>query len=324
MAKQVILGIDIGGTNTTFALVDRKGNISFKENIPTHQYQEVPIMVRRIKELLGAELQLNNRLIGIGIGAPNGNFYNGTIEFAPNLQWTGIIPLAKYFTDEFGVPSFLTNDANAAAIGEMLFGNARGMQDFIMVTLGTGLGSGIVVNGKMLYGHDGFAGELGHVIVEENGRQCGCGRKGCLETYVSVTGIKNTVVELLQRSDVSSELRGFKTEDLSGKIIEQAAIRGDEIAQKAFGITGEYLGKALANVIAITSPEAIVLFGGLAQSGDLIFKPAEYFMNNNILKIYENKVKLIPSALPSNEAALIGAAALAWKELDIAANKLLG
>ena len=315
MAKQVVLGIDIGGTNTTFALVDREGKIHFKENIPTTNYADPRKLVQRIHELLGAGIELNNRLIGIGIGAPNGNYYNGTIEFAPNLNWNGIIPLVQYFTEEFKVPAYLTNDANAASIGEMLFGNAKGFKDFIMVTLGTGVGSGFIVNGKMLYGHDGFAGELGHVIVKENGRICGCGRKGCLETYSSVTGIKTTVIELLESDNTNSELRGFKHEDLSGKIIEQAARRGDEVAQKAFGITGEYLGKALANVIAITSPEAIILFGGLAQSGDLIFKPTEYFMNKNILKIYENKVKLLPSALKSNEAALMGAAALAWQEL---------
>ena len=281
MAKHIILGVDLGGTNTTFALVDRAGTILFSQNIPTHQYTDAKLLVNRIHELLDSELRKDYKLVGIGIGAPNGNFYNGTIEFAPNLQWSGIIPLAQYFKETFSVPTFLTNDANAAALGEMLFGNAKGLNDFIMVTLGTGLGSGIVVNGKVLYGHDGFAGELGHVIVEENGRQCGCGRKGCLETYSSVTGIKTTVIELLNNSGVDSELRGFKLEDLSGKIIEQAAIQGDEIAQKAFGITGEYLGKALANIIAITSPEAIVLFGGLSQAGDLIFKPTEYFMNKN-------------------------------------------
>ncbi|MCK5856701.1 MAG: ROK family protein [Bacteroidales bacterium] len=314
MVKQVVLGVDIGGTNTTFALVDKEGRISFKDNIPTRQYSDARNLVRKIKESLGAELLANDRLMGVGVGAPNGNFYNGTIEFAPNLQWTGIIPLARYFQEEFKAPSYLTNDANAAAVGEMIFGNTKNIKDFIMVTLGTGLGSGIVVNGQILYGHDGFAGELGHVIVKENGRQCGCGRKGCLETYASVTGIKTTVVELLESSNIESELRGFKVVDLSGKIIEQAAVNGDEIAQKAFGITGEYLGKALANIIAITSPKAIVLFGGLAQSGDLIFKPTEYFMNKNLLKIYEKKVKLIPSALKSNEAALLGAAALAWKE----------
>jgi len=315
MIEEVALGIDIGGTNTTFALIDRKGKIHFKDNIPTVHFSDPKDLVRKIKELLGAEAMGNSRLLGIGIGAPNGNFYNGTIEFAPNLNWSGIVPLAKYFEDIFGIPAFLTNDANAAAVGEMIFGNAKGVKDFVMVTLGTGLGSGIVVNGQVLYGHDGFAGELGHVIVEENGRQCGCGRKGCLETYSSVTGIKNTVVQLLNESNIESELRGFKVEDLSGKIIEQAAIHGDEIAQKAFGITGEYLGKALANMVAITSPELIVLFGGLAQAGDLIFKPTEYFMNKNMLKIYENKVKIIPSALKSNEVALLGAAALAWKEL---------
>jgi len=314
MAKEVILGIDIGGTNTTFALVDREGNIVFKDNIPTNQYADARLLVRRIKELIEKQPQ-NVKLTGVGIGAPNGNYYKGTIEFAPNLKWSGIIPLTNYFTEDFHIPAFLTNDANAAALGEMLFGNAKGMRDFIMVTLGTGLGSGIVVNGQVLYGHDGFAGELGHVIVEENGRQCGCGRKGCLETYASATGIKNTVVNLLGQTNEQSELRGFKFEDLSGKIIEQAASRGDKIALKAFGITGEYLGKALANVIAITSPEAIVLFGGLALAGDLIFKPTEYFMNKNILKIFEHKVRLIPSALPSNDAALLGAAALAWKEL---------
>ena len=317
MAKQVTLGIDIGGTNTSFALIDQDGNISFKDNIPTTNYAEARSLVRAIKQALGAEISVKNRLVGIGIGAPNGNFYKGTIEFAPNLNWTGIIPLAQYFEEEFKVPSFLTNDANAAAVGEMIFGNTRDIADFVMVTLGTGLGSGIVVNGQVLYGHDGFAGELGHVIVEENGRQCGCGRKGCLETYASVTGIKNTVVKLLDENTKDSELRGFKAEDLSGKIIEQAAIRGDEIAQKAFGITGEYLGKALANIVAITSPKTIVLFGGLAQAGDLIFKPTEYFMNKNMLKIYENKVQLIPSALSSNEVALLGAAALAWKEIGV-------
>jgi glucokinase len=315
MAIQVVLGIDIGGTNTTFALINKEGSILYQQNIPTHQYVDAKQMVSRIKELLDGELQKDYALQAIGVGAPNGNYYKGTIEFAPNLQWSGIIPLAQYFKEAFSVPAYLTNDANAAALGEMLFGNAKGIDDFIMVTLGTGLGSGIVVNGKVLYGHDGFAGELGHVIVEENGRQCGCGRKGCLETYSSVTGIKNTVVELLSQSSEQSELRGFKSEDLSGKIIEQAAVRGDAIAQKAFGITGEYLGKALANIIAITSPKAIVLFGGLAQSGDLIFKPTEYFMNRNVLKIYEGKVQLIPSGLKSNEAALVGAAALAWREI---------
>ena len=313
--EQQILGIDIGGTNTTFALVNREGIIRFKDNIPTNQYTDPKFLVQRVYDLIQKELN-ETQIIGVGVGAPNGNYYSGSIEFAPNLKWPGIIPLAQYFRDVFGVPAFLTNDANAAAMGEMLFGNAKGIDDFIMVTLGTGVGSGIVVNGKVLYGHDGFAGELGHVIVEEGGRQCGCGRKGCLETYSSVTGIKNTVIELLGSDNSDSELRGFKHEDLSGKIIEQAAIRGDEIAQKAFGITGEYLGKALANVIAITSPKAIILFGGLAQSGGLIFKPTEYFMNNNILKIYENKVKLLPSALNSNEAALLGAAALAWREIE--------
>jgi len=312
---KVVLGIDIGGTNTTFALVNKEGEIIFKNNIPTNQYVDARSLVRRIRALLEEALSDDMELQGVGVGAPNGNFYKGTIEFAPNLSWTGIIPLAQYFEEEFKVPAFLTNDANAAAVGEMIFGNTQDVSDFIMVTLGTGLGSGIVVHGEVLYGHDGFAGELGHVIVEENGRQCGCGRKGCLETYSSVTGIKNTVVELLAATNEDSELRGFKVEDLSGKIIEQAAIHGDELAQKAFGITGEYLGKALANVVAITSPKVIVLFGGLAQSGDLIFKPTEYFMNKNLLKIYEDKVAIIPSALKSNEVALLGAAALAWKEL---------
>ena len=314
--QKTVLGIDIGGTNTTFALINRAGEILLKENVPTARYAEPKFMVQRIREILESQTDLIKNLAGIGIGAPNGNYYKGTIEFAPNLQWSGIIPLAKYFEDIFHVPAYLTNDANAAALGEMLFGNAREMKDFIMVTLGTGLGSGIVVNAEVLYGHDGFAGELGHVIVEENGRQCGCGRKGCLETYASVTGIKNTVISLLETENIESELRGFKHMDLSGKIIEQAAVRGDKIALKAFEITGEYLGKALANAVALFSPEAIILFGGLAQAGNLIFKPTEYHMNKNMLKIFENKVKLLPSALPSNDAALLGAAALSWKELN--------
>lgn len=319
MVTKVVLGIDIGGTNADFAFITFEGKILHKVNIPTHDFNTANSFVQLVKKKVVEsikEKKLDISIRAIGIGAPNGNYYRGTIEFAPNMKWEGIVPLADYFKMAFGLPCFLTNDANAAAIGERMFGNAKNVKDFIMITLGTGLGSGIVINGKLVYGNDGFAGELGHVIVKDGGRKCGCGREGCLETYASVTGLKRTVVKKLKENKYDSELKGLDFDMLSGKMVEQAANNGDELALESFAYTGKVLGKALANAVAFSSPSLIVLFGGLAQSGDLILKPTKYEMEKSLLRIYKGKVPIILSGLKNNEAALLGAAALAWKELD--------
>ncbi len=322
MITPIVLGMDIGGTNADFAFIDLEGNILYKSNVPTSDFDTPNSLVQVIRKRTNeALLAMKGEFVirAIGIGAPNGNYYRGTIEFAPNMSWKGIIPLAEYFKMAFGVPCFLTNDANAAAIGEMMYGNAKNVNDFIIITLGTGLGSGIVANGRLVYGHDGFAGELGHVIVKEGGRQCGCGRKGCLETYASVTGIKRTVVRLLEGGQYKSELEDITFNQLSGRQISKAALNGDQLAMDAFTITGDILGKALANFVAFSSPQLIVLFGGLAQAKDLIIKPTKESMERNILKIYKSKVPIVLSGLKGNEVALLGAAALAWKEMGIEA-----
>jgi glucokinase len=254
--------------------------------------------------------------MGIGIGAPNGNYYSGNIEYAPNLIWKGIIPLTEIIKSIFNLPVVLTNDANAAAVGEMVFGDAKEMDNFLMITLGTGLGSGLVVNGGLVYGHDGFAGELGHVCVKEDGRICGCGKRGCLETYVSATGIKRTVFELLAKEPDNSCFRAVTFNDLDAKQITIAANNGDPIAKKAFKNTGQILGKSLANTVAHISPEAIFLFGGLALAGKWIFDPTKKAMENNLMGVYKNKIQILPSALLHKNIAVLGAAALIWKELD--------
>jgi glucokinase len=257
------------------------------------------------------------KIKGMGVGAPNGNYYKGTIEMAANLPWKGIIPLAALFEERLGVPVALTNDANAAAIGEMTYGAARGMKDFIMITLGTGVGSGIVVNGQLLYGHDGFAGELGHVIVRrENGRQCGCGRKGCLETYCSATGVARTAREFLVARSEPSLLREIPAEEIVSKDVYDAAVKGDKLAQEIFEFTGTILGEALADFIAFSSPEAIVLFGGLAKSGDYIMNPIQKAMDETVMKIYKGKTKLLVSELKDADAAVLGASALGWEAKD--------
>ena len=249
----------------------------------------------------------------MGVGAPNGNYYSGTIEFAPNLPWRGIIPLAAMFEDKLGIPTALTNDANAAAIGEMTYGAARGLKDFIMITLGTGVGSGIVINGQLVYGHDGFAGELGHVIVNPEGRVCGCGRKGCLETYCSATGVARTAREFLVARSEPSLLRNVPVEDIQSKDVYDAAVKGDKLAQEIFEYTGKILGEALANFVAFSSPEAIILFGGLAKSGDYITKPIQKALEDNVLNIYKGKTKLLLSQLKDADAAVLGASALGWE-----------
>jgi glucokinase len=312
--KGVVAAIDIGGTNTVIGLIDANGTILWKETIASIHFLLPENLVDAIAEQIQkglAALADAYRLIGAGVGAPNGNYFNGTIEFAPNLKWKGIIPLAKLVADRLQVKAVLNNDANAATIGEQIFGAAKGMNDFLFITLGTGVGSGIVANGELIYGHDGFAGELGHVIVFPDGRQCGCGRKGCLETYCSATGIKKTYSDLLLKQNSPT----LETEEIDAKFIYEQALRGDETAIAAFEHTGNVLGFALANSVAYTSPQAIFLFGGLALAGDLIFKPTLESFEKNVLHIYKNKIKILPSALNENDAALLGAASLIWKEL---------
>ena len=305
------VGIDIGGTNTAFGLVDESGRIVARGNISTRNNSDFQDYVNQVSDGIRQLLEQTNdaELSGIGIGAANGNYFSGCIENAANLPWKGVVKIVETFKKQFGVPAFLTNDANAAAIGEMVYGGAKGMTDFIEITLGTGLGSGIVTGGKMLYGHDGFAGECGHVIVERGGRDCGCGRKGCLETYVSATGVVRTATELLAKRNIDSELRSIPNSELTALKVSQAAARGDAIAREVFEFTGEMLGRALADFVAITSPQAIFLFGGLAKAGEILFEPTRRAMEANMLNIFKNKTQVLPSQL-GDDAAILGSAAL--------------
>ena len=317
MKTKVAIGIDIGGTNTAYGFVDILGNCIYESTIPTHAEQNADQLFERLfTEIDKSFIKFDKEfeLVGIGIGAPNGNYYNGTVEHPPNLSWenVNVIDLVKSYSP---LPCVLTNDANAAAIGEMIFGAAKGMKNFIVITLGTGLGSGIVVNGELVYGADGFAGEIGHTIVDPNGRECGCGRKGCLETYSSATGICRTVKELLETTDAQSELRKIPFNNVTAKDIADAANRGDKIALEAFDYTAKILGLKLADSVAYLSPEAIILFGGLAAAGHLIFVPTKRYMEEYMLNIFKNKVKLIPSGLPDGNSAVLGSSALIWNEL---------
>ena len=316
MEKPYVVGMDIGGTNTVFGVVDSRGNVLASDSVKTQQYTQIEEYVDAVcKKLLPLIQQFGGaeKIKGMGVGAPNCNYYSGTIEFAPNLPWRGIIPLAAMFEDKLGIPTALTNDANAAAIGEMTYGAARGLKDFIMITLGTGVGSGIVINGQLVYGHDGFAGELGHVIVNPEGRVCGCGRKGCLETYCSATGVARTAREFLVARSEPSLLRNVPVEDIQSKDVYDAAVKGDKLAQEIFEYTGKILGEALANFVAFSSPEAIILFGGLAKSGDYITKPIQKALEDNVLNIYKGKTKLLLSQLKDADAAVLGASALGWE-----------
>ena len=313
MKQSLAVGIDIGGTNTVFGLVNQAGEILVKEKISTEDFPVADELVELICNHIQKTFQPlaeKYELKGVGIGAPNGNHFNGTIEFAANLNWKGIIPIAQMFSQRLSVKAFLTNDANAAALGEMIFGGAKQMKDFIFITLGTGLGSGIVANGELIYGHDSCAGEIGHVIMFPDGRQCGCGRKGCLETYCSATGIKRTYADLLMSRHERTDLTG-KVAD--AKYIFDRALQGDVAAIEAFDYTGKILGLALANSVAYTSPEAIFLFGGLAQSRQFIFTPTIKSFEENLLHIYKNKIKILPSLLKEDTAPILGAASLVWK-----------
>ncbi len=315
----LVAGVDIGGTNTKIGIVGQEGEILAEDVMGTDKYpdfNDFTIQLSGTIRKLLVDIATDSSLKGIGLGAPNGNYYSGNIEFAPNLAWKGVVPLAGKLEQMFGIPVVLTNDANAAAMGEMMYGAARGMKDFIVITLGTGLGSGIVVHGEVVYGHDGFAGEMGHLTAVENGRLCGCGRKGCLETYVSATGICKTVLQLLDKYSGESELSRIPVENITSKMISEAASGGDRIAGQAFGFTGEILGKCLADVVALFSPEAIFLLGGLANAGDLIFPPTKAHMEKSLLAVFSGKVKILPSGLSENSAAILGAAGLILREIS--------
>ncbi|MGC4039064.1 MAG: ROK family protein [Chitinophagaceae bacterium] len=312
----LVIGIDIGGTGTKFGIVDRDGNVLFSSEISTKKHKEVDTFIDELHSALGELIEKaggTGRIKGIGLGAPNGNFYTGTIEYAPNLPWKGIIPLAKKIEDKFKLPAALTNDANAAAIGEMMYGAAKGMKDFIMITLGTGVGSGIVANGHLIYGHDGFAGELGHTIIIPDGRlHAGTGKKGSLESYASATGVRYTTIELLKNSKEKSLLRSIPEDELDSKKVYEAAVKGDVLAKQVYEFTGKILGIALANAVMFSSPEAIILFGGLTKAGDLILKPTREHMEANLIQVFQNKVKILISHLKESDAAILGASALAW------------
>jgi glucokinase len=314
--KPYVVGMDIGGTNSVFGIVDARGNILCVDSIKTQVYKDIDEYVDAVAEKLLPMMEQvggKEKIKGMGIGAPNGNFYTGNIEFAPNLPWKGVVRLSELFENRIGVPVTVTNDANAAAIGEMTYGAARGMKNFIEITLGTGVGSGIVINGQLGYGHDGFAGELGHVISRRtNGRQCGCGRTGCLEAYCSATGVARTAKEIVDCTDEPSLLRDIEGE-ITSKDVYDAAIRGDKVAQEVFTFTGTILGEALADFIAFSAPEAIILFGGLTKAGDLIMKPTREAMEANVLNIWKGKTKLLVSELKDSDAAVLGASALAWE-----------
>ncbi|MCX6205514.1 MAG: ROK family protein [Bacteroidetes bacterium] len=314
--EQLAIGIDIGGTGTKFGIVDREGNVLFSSSMPTRGYETIEGFITELQK--NVQPLIDNvggigRIRGIGVGAPNGNFYTGTIEYAPNLPWKGIIPLARLIQDEFKLPVVVTNDANAAALGEMKYGAAKGLNDFIMITLGTGVGSGIVANGTLIYGHDGFAGELGHVIVIPDGRYHeGTGKKGSLESYASATGVTKTAIEMLTNSDTPSLLRDVPQDQLDSKKVYDAAMAGDQLAKDIFDFTGKVLGLALANFVMFSSPSAIVLFGGLTKAGDLILKPTRESMEANLIQVFQNKVKILVSHLKESDAAILGASALAW------------
>jgi glucokinase len=318
--KELAVGIDLGGTNTVFGFVDRQGNILAEDRIKTGQYDEIEVFVAALYEkilIAGKKIGNGFELKGFGIGTPMGNINKGTIEYASGLPWKGIIPLADIFHKHTELPVIVTNDANAAAVGEMVFGGARGMKNFVVITLGTGLGSGFVIDGKLVYGHNGFAGEIGHTAIRpgSSNRDCGCGRKGCLETYVSATGLKRSLLKIMADSIQPSELREYSFDELDAERIHDAAKRGDPLALRAFKHTGQMLGFKLADVVAHTDPEAIFLFGGLALAKDLIFEPAKEYMEENLLCIYKGKVKLLESQLGTQNAAVLGASSLIWTEI---------
>ncbi len=320
--KPYVLGIDIGGTNTVFGIVDARGIVIASGSIKTGKHNNIEDYLDELYTEASRLIEANeatDKIHGIGIGAPNANYFNGMIEDGVNLPWPTPIPLAKLVSDKFGIPVAITNDANAAALGEMTYGAARGLKDFIMITLGTGVGSGIVINGQVVYGHDGFAGELGHVIVKRNnGRLCGCGRTGCLEAYCSATGVARTAREFLEiRANEPSLLRNIPIEDITSKDVYDAAMNGDKLARDVFEYTGTILGEAMADMMVFSSPAAFILFGGLAKSGELLLKPLRNAMDKNMMGIFKGKAKVMLSELKEADAAVLGASALGWEAKPI-------
>ena len=318
LIKPYVIGLDLGGTNSVFGIVDSRGDIKATTAIKTQGYETVDEYVEASVEALKIIIdQVGGieKIKAMGIGAPNGNYYTGTIEFAPNLSWghNGIVPLAKMFSDKLGIPVALTNDANAAAIGEMTYGVARSMKNFIVITLGTGVGSGIVINGQLVYGSDGFAGELGHVIMNRvNGRPCGCGRKGCLEAYCSATGVARTARELIETTDEPSLLRDMPAADITSLDVSIAASKGDALAKRIYEFTGNMLGEACADFAAFSSPEAFIFFGGLTKAGALLMDPIKKAYEENVLNIFKGKAKFLVSGLDGSSAAVLGASAVGW------------
>lgn len=317
MNKPYVLGIDIGGTNTVFGIVDARGTVIASGSIKTRKHEKFEDYINELYEEATKLLVTHDavgKLAGIGVGAPNANYYTGNIEDAANLQWKGELPLGAMLETRFGVPVAVTNDANAAAIGEMTYGAARGMKDFIMITLGTGVGSGVVCGGNLIYGADGLAGELGHVIARRGGRPCGCGRRGCLETYCSATGVVRSALEFLDaQPEIPSIMRSIPSDELTSKDVYDAAKSGDKIALNVFNFTGRILGEMLADFAAFTSPEAFILFGGLAKSGEMLMKPLHESFEANLLSFQKGKIKILPSELKEADAAVLGASALGWE-----------
>ncbi len=315
--KPYVIGIDMGGTNTAFGIVDARGTVIASSSIKTGKHSKIEDYIDELYTEINRIIVANDaegKINGIGIGAPNGNYFTGMIEDVINLPWPTPIPLADLISKKFGIPCLITNDANAAAIGEMTYGAARGLKDFIMITLGTGVGSGIVVNGQMVYGHDGSAGELGHVIMKRNnGRMCGCGRAGCLEAYCSATGVARTAREFLEIRDEDSLLREYDIDSITSKDVYDCAVKGDKMAIDIFNYTGTILGEALADFVTFSSPEAFVIFGGLTKSGDYIMNPIREAFDKNILKVFKGKVKILISELKESDAAVLGASALGWE-----------
>jgi len=309
-----IAGVDIGGTGTKFGIVDNLGNVLSSDTMSTRGHADIHAYINELYDklmILIDKVGGVGRIKGIGVGAPNGNIYTGTIEYAPNLPWKGIIPLAKLIQDKFKLPVKLTNDANAAAVGEMTYGAAKGMKNFILIALGTGVGSGIVANGELIYGHDGMAGELGHTIIIPDGRiHPGTGKKGSLESYASATGVATSAVEILNTTDKPSTLRNIPIDKIDSKAVFEAATAGDEVAKEVFEYTGRILGISLANFVMFSSPEAIILFGGLTKAGDLILKPTREHMEANLIEVFQNKIKILVSHLKESDAAILGASAL--------------
>lgn len=316
ITKPYVIGLDLGGTNSVFGIVDARGNIVATTAIKTQAYPDFDDYVKASKEALMPIIDTVggiDKIKAMGIGAPNGNFYNGTIEYAANLKWQGVVPIGKKFEEALGVPVKVTNDANAAAVGEFTYGVAKGMRNFIMITLGTGVGSGIYVNGQLVLGSDGLAGELGHLTVVPGGRACGCGRHGCLEAYCSATGVARTAREMLDKRDTASLLRDIPAENITSFEVYKAAVAGDALAKEIFNFTGEMLGEACANFALFNSPEAFIFMGGLTKAGDLLMKPLQKSYDEHVLNVYRGKAKLLLSGLKDSETAVLGASALGWE-----------